>query len=326
VKPMRFLVLGGTKFVGFHIVEAALTGGHDVTLFNRRQTNAEAFPDLECRTGDRENDLSGLRAGEWDAVIDVNGYMPQHVRAAATLLKGRVGVYCFISTGSVYAERGAVDTDEDSALAEMDEPIGDTYTDKTYGPLKVLCEREVHDAFPDAALIIRPGIVAGPRDGSERFTYWVRRLTRGGRVLAPQRPDQPLQLVHARDQADFIIHELENTRAGVFNTVGPDEQATFSEMIAACAQAAGTTPDVMWAPDAVLREQGVFLQLAMPSSGRWDGAFRRSNKRATAEGFRNRGLVELAADTLEWDRSRDQATTMQGQLTAEREAELLSLL
>jgi 2'-hydroxyisoflavone reductase len=324
---MRLLVLGGTAFVGRHIVESALDAGHEVTLFNRGKTNSDLFPGLERRGGDREaGDLTSLETGEWDALVDVNGYMPQHVQAVCDLVKGRVGIYCFISTGSVYAGRAPGDTDEDAPLAEMEGPVGETWDDTTYGPLKVLCERAVLGSFGSDALIIRPGIVAGPHDGSERFTYWVRRLTKPGPVLAPPRPDQPMQLVHARDQADFLIHRLEARRGGVYNTTGPDDAATFADMVAACAAAAGTDPEIVWAPDQVLRDQKIWLQLMMPASGKWDGIFQHSNERAKADGFHNRSLSALAADTLAWDRTRDQETTMTNLLSPEREKEILALI
>jgi 2'-hydroxyisoflavone reductase len=201
---------------------------------------------------------------------------------------------------------------------------GDTYTDATYGPLKVLCERAAQSAFPGAALVIRPGIVVGPHDASQRFGYWVRRLMRGGgRVLGPQRPDQPVQLVHARDQADFLLAMLASGTDGVFNTVGPDDPMTFQDVIGACAAAAGVSAEVVWAPDKFLRENQVNLPLGLPASGRWDGVFRRSNARAKVAGFRNRSISETAVDTLAWERGREEESR---NLSASREAELLALL
>ena len=327
---MRLLVLGGTAFVGRHVVEAALAADHHVTLFNRGLTNASLFDAsaaVEIRRGDRSvADLASLETGEWDAVVDVNGYVPRVVDEMARTLGSRVATYCFISTGSVYAERGPVDTDEDSELLELEGEPGDEMTDATYGPLKVLCERAAQAAYPGASLIIRPGIVAGRHDPSERFTYWARRLARGGTVLAPERPDQPIQLVHAEDQARFIVSLLEAGTPGVFNTVGPDDRATFEDMIAACAEAAGTHPEVVWAPGKVLRDNGVNLQLSTPAKGTWDGVFRRSNERAKALGFRNRSLAELAADTLAWDRTRDQEATAARMLDPGLEAQVLAKL
>src|SRR4051795_8148375 len=227
---MRFLVLGGTSFVGRHIVEAALAGGHQVSLFNRGTTNAGLFPDCDHRRGDRyAGELDALKTGEWDAVVDVNAYIPRHVREAVDLLTGRVATYCFISTGSVYSDLGANSIDEDAPLGEIDDPTNEEITGETYGPLKVLCERAAED-FKGTTVVVRPGIVAGAHDPTGRFTYWVRRLARGGRVLgpappapgarfpygaprvagggrvrAPPRADQPVQVVHGRDQGDFVV-------------------------------------------------------------------------------------------------------------------------
>ena len=323
---MRLLVLGGTAFVGRHIVDAALEGGHEVTLFNRGQTNPDLFAGVERRHGDREaSDLASLASGEWDAVIDVNGYVPRVIREAADVLKGRVRSYCFISTGSVYTERADVETDEDSSLGTLEDETTEEMTNESYGPLKVLCEGEVQRAFPDGALIIRPGIVAGPHDHSQRFGYWVRRLARGGPILGPQRPDQPLQLVHARDQANFLVGLLADGIHGVFNCVGPDDPMTFADMIEACAAAAGTRADVVWAPDKLLREHQVALPLSTPASGRWDGVFRRSNERAKKLGFHNRSIAETAADTFAWEDGRDNSARDADNLSPEKEAEVLAL-
>ena len=320
---MRLLVLGGTAFVGRHIVEAATAAGHEVTLFNRGQTNPTLFAGLEQRAGDRDaSDLASLKVGEWDAVVDVNGYVPRVVREMAELLAGRVGTYCFVSTGSVYASHADVDTDEESPLADVDGVDPEERTDRSYGPLKVMCEAEAQ-AFPGAALIIRPGIVAGRFDPSDRFGYWVRRLTRPGPVLGPPRPQQPIQLVHAEDQATFVVDLLAQGTAGVFNTVG--DRVTFAAMVDACADAAGTQAEVVWAPEPLLRQEGVTLPLAMPASGKWDGVFRRANDRAAALGLRNRPLTETAADMLAWDRTRDQEATSARMLTPQREAEVVAL-
>jgi len=319
---MRFLVLGGTSFVGRHFVEAALNGGHDVTLFNRGKTNAELFPAAERRTGDRQaSDIDSLKSGEWDAVIDVNGYVPRIVRETAELLHGRVGTYCFISTGSVYADLAAESIDEDSPLhTEVDASVEDV-TNESYGPLKVACERTTSEVYGDHALIVRPGIVAGPHDPTGRFTYWVRRLARGGKVLAPARPHQPLQVVHARDQGDFILGLLTAGKHGVFNSVGPDGAVTFSDLLDACAQAAGTTYEVAWAGDEFASEHKIQLPLALPASGAMDGIFLISNARARNAGLRNRDLADTAADTLASD-----APVPEMFPSTEREAELLALL
>lgn len=328
---MRFLVLGGTSFVGRHFVDAALEGGHDVTLFNRGKTNADLFPAAERRTGDREaSDLGSLKTGEWDAVVDVNGYVPRIVREAAELLSGRAGSYCFISTGSVYGDLSAAAIDEDSPLHAEVEASVEEVTNETYGPLKVACERTTQEVFGDRALVVRPGIVAGPHDPTNRFTYWARRLARGGTVLAPSRPDQPVQVVHARDQGDFILELLTSETHGVFNSVGPDQPVTFADLLDACARAAGTEYEAKWAGDDFVREHKVLLPLALPESGEMDGIFLISNERGRKAGLRNRDLVETAADTLAWQGAPAEGAvgTIEPEMfaSAEREAELLALL
>jgi 2'-hydroxyisoflavone reductase len=324
---VRLLVLGGTAFVGRYIVEAALARGHDVTLFNRGQTNRDLFPGVERRKGDRDgSDLESLRTGEWDALVDVNGYVPRHVRDMAAVVGERVPLYCFISTGSVYAEFGPVDTDEDSALIEFDGPYDEEErTDRSYGPLLVLGVGGGRAAYPDGSLIVRPGIVAGPHDPTDRFTYWVRRAARGGPMLAPPRPEQPVQLVHAQDQAEFIVTLLERGHRGTFNTVGPDDPMTFADMIGACAKVAETAPDVVWTEASVLRANQLVLPLAMPASGKLDGVFRRSNARAKSVGFVNRSIEALAADTLAWDRTRAESDWRVPLLPAADEARIAAL-
>jgi 2'-hydroxyisoflavone reductase len=323
---MRILVLGGTSFVGRHFVEAALDGGHQLTLFNRGQTNAELFAGVEKRHGDRyASDLAALETGEWDAVVDVNGYVPRHVRESIDLLRGRVGTYCFISTGSVYPDLSTPGLDEDAELGTLDDPTVEEVTDETYGPLKAMCEQAVKDGFGAGALIVRPGLVAGPHDPTDRFTYWVRRMAQGGTVLGPPRPQQPVQVIHARDLGEFTLRLVTSSTPGVFNAVGPDDPVTMAELMEACRQAAGTEADVVWAPEPFLREHDVNLQLNLPTSGAYEGVFQISNRRGKDAGLHNRPLIETAADTLAWDRTRGGAG-MDGSPTAEREAELLAKL
>lgn len=321
---MRLLVLGGTSFVGRHLVEAALDGGHEVTLFNRGATNPGLFEGCERRLGDREQgDYRSLTDGAWDAVIDVNAYYPRAVREAVAALEGRVGHYTFVSTVSVYVIAGAEPVDEATEPATVDDPTTEVVDNETYGGLKVLCEAEVASAFPGRCTIVRPGIVAGPHDPSDRFTYWVRRVARGGTVVAPARPDQPVQVVHARDLGDFTVAATIEGLPGPFNAVGPTEPLTLAGMIEACAMAAGRHDiEVAWVDEAVLREHQVRLPLHVPSQANLDGIFRCSPDRAVAAGLSNRPIVETAADTLAWDRTRGD-TAMDGPPTPEQETALL---
>lgn len=324
----RILMLGGTGFVGRHITEAALDAGHHVGLFNRGQTNPEAFAgrDVEHLAGDRRaGDLAALStSGDWDACVDVNAYVPREVREACDALDGRVGHYTYISTVSVYvpSEKGPID--EDSPAGTLDDPTTEDVSNETYGPLKVLCEEAALQAFPANCTVIRPGIVAGPYDPTDRFTYWVRRMAQGGEVLAPNRPDQPMQVVHARDQAEFVVKASVERIHGQFNSVGPTEPLTFAGMLDACAAAAGTAGSVTveWVDEAFLQGEGVYLPLWLPSSSGMDGLFEASSERARAAGLANRSIVDTAADTLAWDRTRDQSKVL-ADMPREREQELL---
>jgi 2'-hydroxyisoflavone reductase len=325
----RILILGGTGFVGRHITEAALDAGHHVGLFNRGRSNPDAFAgrDVELLVGDRSTgDLDALgKAGDWDACVDVNAYIPRVVREACDALDGRAAHYTFISTVSVYVptEKGPID--EDSPTGTLDDPTTEEVTNDSYGPLKVLCEEAALQAFPANCTVVRPGIVGGPYDPTDRFTYWVRRMARGGEVLAPNRPDQPMQVVHARDQADFVVKASVEKLHGQFNSVGPTEPLTLAGMLEACAAAAGTASDVSieWVDEAFLQAEGAYLPLFLPADAGIDGLFEASSERARAAGLVNRPIVETAADTLAWDRTRDQSQAIAG-MSAEREQELLA--
>jgi 2'-hydroxyisoflavone reductase len=299
---MKLLMLGGTGFVGRHITEAALDAGHEVTLFNRGKTNAEVFPAARRLVGDREaGDLAALATGEWDAVVDVNAYIPRRVREAVAALDGRVGHYTFISTVSVYeAKPSGPLVEGESALGVLDDPTTEDVDNDTYGPLKVLCEQEAQSAFAGRCTVIRPGIVAGPWDPTERFTHWVRACASDAVVRAPARPDQPVQVVHARDQADFVVKASLEGIDGVFNTVGPSTPLTFASMLAACGEAAGRTIEIEWVDEAAAKAEKLVAPLYLPSSAGIDGLFEASSARAEAAGLVNRPIVETAADTLEW--------------------------
>ena len=219
---MRLLVLGGTKFLGRSFVEAALAGDHEVTLFNRGETNPGLFPEAEHLRGDRASDLGALEGRAWDAVVDPSGYVPAVVAASAQLLR-EAQLYLFVSSISVYADyrEPRVEGDPLETLAP-DHPADRLLEDyANYGALKTLCEREVEHVFGDRALIVRPGLIVGPHDPTDRFTYWPRRAERGGPVLAPAPPDQPLQMVDVRDLAGWMLRLVESGRTGVFNATSP---------------------------------------------------------------------------------------------------------
>jgi len=321
----RILMLGGTGFVGRHITEAALDAGHDVTIFNRGQTNADLFPGATRLTGDRDaGDLSALSTGEWDAVIDVNAYIPRRVREAVDALEGRVGHYTFVSTVSVYESAPSGPLTETSALGTLEDPSTEEVTGATYGPLKVACEQVAQSAFSGRCTIIRPGIVAGPHDPTDRFTYWVRRAAQGGEMAVPGRPDQPVQVVHGRDQGDFVVKATTEGLDGAFNTIGPSQAMTLRSMVEACVEAAGSDTELVWVDEAIVAKQKATFPLYLNSRSNVDGLFQASSAKAEAAGFHNRPILETVADTLAWDRTRDQSTMAPGTLTPDAEAILLA--
>lgn len=317
---MQLLVLGGTSFVGRAIVEDARAAGHSLTLFSRGRTGTELFGDLERRTGDRDSgDYASLATGSWDAVVDVSGYLPRHVAQAAGALGDRVGRYLFISTGSVYDRLQAGDGITEDSARLPPERSTEEITGDTYGPLKVACEDDVLSTYAERATIVRPGIVAGPHDPTDRFTYWVRRAARGGRVALPARPDQPVQVVDSRDLARLVVALVEADSAGTFNAVGPARAVTIEGLVRACAAAAGTSVDVVPVPaDSVA--PGFPLVLPDPS---WDVMFRRSAAAAYRAGMPATPLEQTAANVLGWDTGRG-SPPLAVELSPERETELLS--
>ena len=321
---MKLLVLGGTAFLGRHLVEEALARGHEVTLFNRGRTNADLFPDAERLTGDRDGGLEPLRGRRWDAVVDPSGYVPRVVRQSAELLSDS-GVYAFVSTASVYPLQAA-DQSEDAPVERMDDPA-DEEVMAHYGALKALCEEVVRDVFGDRGLIVRSGLIVGPFDPSGRFTYWAVRLGRGGEVLGPGDPDRHVQFIDARDQADWILDMAEAGRGGTFNVTGPTRPLAIAELLS---RAPGP---VTWVADQFLLDAGVQpyteMPLWIPASV---GRLHMPIDRALAAGLRHRDVDETIRDTRAWAEARDGAA---GQvdaggrvrrptaITPEREAELL---
>ena len=308
---MRILVLGGTKFLGRALVESALARGHELTLFNRGTTNPDLFPDAEHLRGDRKADLSVLSGRSWDAVIDPSGYTPGDVRASAELLRDS-GRYVFVSSVSVYADFSTGPTEE-SPVAELGElPIDEVTADfSNYGPLKALAEDEVRAVFGERALIVRPGLIVGPHDPTGRFTYWARRLARGGEVLAPAPPERLAQFVDVRDLAEWILDAVERDLSGTFNVT--NEGVSWGELLA--------DADVTWVSDAFLQEHQVGPWMELPlwlPDPEWAGMQATDVGRAVAAGLRFRPLDETIRGAAD-------APAVEGVgLTPEREAELLA--
>src|SRR5581483_4960003 len=294
---MRMLVLGGTVFLGRHVVESALAAGHEVTLFNRGQTRAELFPQVEKLRGDRDGSLDALSGRGFDAVVDTSGYLPRVVEATLDAL-GDVGHYTFVSSVSVYADLSQPAA-EDAPTATLAEPTED-YRSEAYGALKALCEEVVRSRFPDA-FVVRPGLIVGPWDPTGRFTYWPERFLDTGPVLAPAPDDAAAQVIDVRDLAEWIVAGAEQRLAGTFNTVAPP--TTRGELVETCRVAAGSDADVVWVDPSFLVEQGVGEWMELPlwlHDPAYAAMLSTPSERALASGLRSRPLIETVGATLEW--------------------------
>jgi 2'-hydroxyisoflavone reductase len=320
---VRLLVLGGTKFLGRAAVEAALARGHEVTLFNRGETNPELFPETEKLRGNRDGDLAALEGREWDGVIDPSGYVPRVVRASAELLRGAVGHYVFISSGSVYAEPYTPGYDENAPTVELEDPASEEVL-KDYGALKAACEDVVREVFPDAHTNVRAGLLVGPHDGSGRFTYWPLRIAAGGEALAPAPPERTVQLIDVRDLGAWLVTACEQSVTGTFNATG--ESVTLGDVLAACPGDA----EPVWVDEAFLLDQGVgpWMELPLWVPADVEALLQMSVAKAVAAGLRFRALEETARDTLAWARETGAELVTKTEygsagLDPSREAELL---
>lgn len=322
---MKLLFIGGTRFVGRHLVDAALEAGHDLTLFHRGQTNADLFPHLEHILGDRNHDLDLLDGGRWDAVIDTCGYFPRQVRASVEKLADKVQQYTFISTISVYADFAQTGLNEDAPLATTDDPDQEEITGENYGPLKALCESAVMDVFSQKAFIPRPGLIVGPHDPTDRFTYWVRRGLMEEAYPAPGPGDQPVQMIDARDLAAWIVDGMERKLHGPYNATGPADTLTFKAMLDACHSGTDSQSEPVWIDPEFLLEHEVEpwsdLPLWVPDEDS-QGLLTADCSRATAEGLSYRSLAATIADIAAWDRARGLPTLKAG-LSRDRQQELL---
>ena len=322
---MNLLIIGGTRFVGRHLVEYALARGHTLTLFNRGLSNPDLFPQVEQLRGDRAADLSLLQDRAWDAVIDTCGYVPRIVRLSAQALAGRTDRYVLISTVSVYAEDNPRGMDENAPLATLKDEAVEEVTGETYGGLKALCEKTVEAVYPDRASIIRPGLIVGPHDPTDRFTYWPWRAAQGGEVLAPGNPDQPVQVIDARDLAQWIVQLVDAKHAGIFNAVGPDYALTTRRLLEACVAACNPQAQLTWVSESFLLEHKVEPWSEMPvwlpeKESALDTC---SNARAIAAGLKFRPIEDTIRDTLAWARTRPGDYAWRAGMSPVREAELL---
>jgi 2'-hydroxyisoflavone reductase len=315
---VRLLLLGGPRFLGRALADVALERGHDLTLFNRGRTNPDLYPEVERITGDRTGGLSALTDRTWDAVIDTCGFLPDVVRASAEALSAS-GLYCFVSSISVYADFGSP-VDESSPVAELGDLPRDEMTNESYGALKALCEDAVRDVFGDRALLVRPGLIVGPYDPTGRFTYWPHRVARGGEVLAPGPPGDPTQFVDVRDLGEWMVSLCESRIAGTFNAT--NEGTPWSELLETCRRVTSGDATITWVDDAFLVEQGVgeWMELPLWVTGPESAYFDRVDvSRAVHAGLRFRPLEETVLGALELAAPTDAAG-----LSPDREAALLA--
>ncbi len=331
-RRLKILILGGTAFLGPAIVNDALARGHEITLFNRGRTNPHLYPDLEKIVGDRKISHDALKGRQWDVVIDTSGYYPRVVREAAAALAGNVGQYIFISTISVYGDFSIKGLNEKSAVAKLADETTEEVTAETYGGLKALCEQAAEKAMPGRTCNIRPGLIVGPLDRSDRFTYWPVRIARGGEVLVPDRPETVTQVIDVRDLAEYVVRCAERQTNGVFNCTSPSGELTMGEIFTACKDVSGSDATFTYADGDWLEEQGVHSWSDMPVWSPLEGAEAGHPfidvTRALNTGLVFRPITETVRDTLDWWATVPQErkeSPMRSGLTAEREAEVLAL-
>jgi 2'-hydroxyisoflavone reductase len=338
-KPLSLLILGGTGFTGPNQVRYALARGHKVTVFNRGKTHPGELPkEVEQLIGDRNGKLDALKGRKWDVVIDNPTTLPVWVRDAAQILKGNVDRYVFISTISVYADNSKPDKDESGSLLKYEGADAMKETQETlhasnfrlYGPLKALSEQEAEKWFPGKALIIRPGLIVGPGDPTDRFTYWPVRIDRGGEILAPGSPTDPVQFIDGRDLAEWTIRMVEQGTTGVFNATGPASLLTIAEMLYGIKAVTTSNAKFTWIDADFLEAQKVSpwgdMPVWIPPRGEELGFARISIKHALEKGLTFRPLADTARDTLDWYKTlpAERRAKMGAGLAPQRETEVLA--
>lgn len=330
-RPLHILILGGTGFIGPHMVREMLRRGHQVTLFNRGRTNNDLFPDLELLVGDRNGGLDALEGGEWDAVVDNSGYVPRHAEDSARLLASSVSQYLYISTISVYGDM-ALPITEDSAVATMEDESVEEVTGETYGPMKALCERRVSaEIGADRTTILRPTYICGPGDRTDRFTYWPVRTMRGGEMLWPGTPDDHIQIIDVRDLANFTVDCLEKRTTGTYNTVTPARSFTMGDLQKDCSAVTASDMSPVWVNSEFIAEHKIGENGGLPIWEAPDSEYFNlslvDGSRAAAAGLENRPTRETVRDTIAaWKRLPAERTEItRAGLSPEAEAAFLAL-
>jgi 2'-hydroxyisoflavone reductase len=324
---MKILVIGGTMFVGKNFIEAALKRGHEITMFNRGKTKPNLFPAVEKLIGNRDGDLTALEGRKWDAVIDTCGYVPRVVKASVDLLAKATEHYTFISSISVYANFGEIGLNEDSAVATLKDETVEEITGETYGGLKVLCEKVVEEGMPGRSLIIRPGYIVGPDDHTDRFTYWVHRATKGGDMLAPNKPEQALQVIDVRDLAEWTLSMIEKRGLGAYNATGPEYPLTWGAFLQTVKDVSGSNANFIWVDQDFLAKHelraGVELPIWATDTPEYAGFAKVNCSKAIGKGLTFRPIADTVRDLLAWDKARPQEDTFKNSLKMDKEAEVL---
>jgi 2'-hydroxyisoflavone reductase len=331
--PKNILILGGTKFLGPALVEFARARGHTVTLFNRGKTNPGLFPDVEKLEGDRDPNkgegLKALQGRKWDAVVDTSGYVPRVVKASAEVLAPHVGHYTFVSSISVYSDLSKYGIDESSPVATVDDVTTEDVP-KHYGALKALCEQAAEAVMPGRVLNVRPGLIVGPDDPTDRFTYWPARVARGGEVLAPGDGQDPVQFIDVRDLAAWIVLNVERGTAGVFNATGPTQPLLMKELLETSKTATGSDARFTWVDAAFLEKHKVApwqdMPVWIPRASEEKGLGRVSIDKALATGLTFRPTADTLRDTVAWFKTLppERQAKMGAGVTPEREKEVLA--
>src|SRR5579872_343422 len=326
---MRLLIIGGTVFLGRHLVERALAAGHEITTFNRGVHNPDLFSGVERLHGDRDGGLAPLRGRTWDVAIDTCGYVPRVVRQSSELLADAVERYLFVSTMSVYARSDVYGQDETAPVGRLEDETVEEITGDTYGPLKALCEQVVEKTLPGRALIVRPGLIVGPYDPSDRFTYWPCRCAEGGDILAPGNPRRAVQLIDARDLASWMLAMAGERKTGVYNAATPSGAMSMHDMLGACLRGTAGSGTLVWVDDEFLLAEGVEpwmeLPLWIPERDGGENFLTEDSSKAVAAGLTFRPVEAAAADTLAWARTRPHGHEWKAGMRRERERELLTM-
>jgi 2'-hydroxyisoflavone reductase len=336
-ESLSILILGGTRFIGVPMTELALKRGHRVTFFNRGRTNADVFPQIERIKGDRNGEIDGLKGRSWDAIIDNSGYVPKQVKLTAELLAPTAKQYLFVSSISVYPNFAEPRT-EDSPVGKLADETVEKVDGDTYGPLKALCEKAAETAMPGRVTVLRPGLIVGPHDSTDRFTYWPARAARGGQMLAPGKPSDGIQIIDGRDLAAFAIDVLEQRTMGIFNLVSPPGMFTMGDVVNESIRAAKAqvkpdpAPKAIWAPADFLASKKIEGWSDMPvwvdAKGDEKEFAGTSAGRAMKAGLKITPMRKTVEDTLAWHLKRPESerTKLKAGITPEREKEALDAL